>query len=67
VNGRIDAASSGQAQMGHLGGSSYTSTVRSQYGQSPMRIAGGSVRSFVMIGRRGGSGPLPHRLGDPHP
>ena len=41
-------SSSGQAHSGQRGGCSYTSTFRSQYGQSPSRIAGGSTVSFVM-------------------
>jgi hypothetical protein len=49
MNGRIVVTSSGHAQIGQRGGSSYTSTVRSQYGHAPMRIAGGSVVSFAMV------------------
>ena len=45
-NGRIPCSSRGQSHSGHRGGSSYTSTVRSQYGQSPSRIAGGCPVPF---------------------
>ena len=53
------ASSKGQAQMGHRGGSSYTSTARSQYGQSPIRMAGRSAASFVIVwGRWGERSPV---------
>jgi hypothetical protein len=54
-------SSRGQSQSGQRGGSSYTSTVRSQYGQFPSRIAGGCSVSFGIGIALGGSGPLLHR------
>ncbi len=57
----MPCSSSGQSQSGQRGGSSYTSTVRSQYGQSPSRIAGGCSVSFGIGIALGGSGPLLHR------
>jgi hypothetical protein len=57
----MPCSSRGQSQSGQRGGSSYTSTVRSQYGQSPSRIAGGCSISFGIGIALGGSGPLLHR------
>ena len=57
----MPCSSRGQSQSGQRGGSSYTSTVRSQYGQSPSRIAGGCSVSFGIGIALGGSGPLLHR------
>jgi hypothetical protein len=57
----MPCSSRGQSQSGQRGGSSYTSTVRSQYGQSPSRIAGGCSVSFGIGIALGGSGPLQHR------
>ena len=57
----MPCSSRGQSQSGQRGGSSYTSTVRSQYGQSPSRIAGGCPVSFGIGIALGGSGPLLHR------
>jgi hypothetical protein len=57
----MPCSSRGQSQSGQRGGSSYTSTVRSQYGQSPSRIAGGCPVSFGIGVALGGSGPLLHR------
>jgi hypothetical protein len=55
----MEASSKGQAQIGHRGGSSYTSTARSQYGHSPIRMAGRSAASFVIRwGRWGERSPL---------
>ena len=61
----MPCSSRGQSQSGQRGGSSYTSTVRSQYGQSPSRIAGGCPVSFgIGIGiALGGSGLLPASAG----
>lgn len=57
----MPCSSRGQSQSGQRGGSSYTSTVRSQYGQSPSRMAGGCPVSFGIGIALGGSGPLLHR------
>jgi hypothetical protein len=57
----MPCSSRGQSQSGQRGGSSYTSTVRSQYGQSPSRIAGGCSISFGIGIALGGSGPFLHR------
>lgn len=59
----MPCSSRGQSQRGHRGGSSYTSTVRSQYGQSPSRIAGGCSVSFGIGIALGGSGLLPASAG----
>jgi hypothetical protein len=62
----MPCSSRGQSQSGQRGGSSYTSTVRSQYGQSPSRIAGGCSVSFGIGIALGGSGPLLHRQYPPY-
>src|SRR5688572_9070215 len=59
----MPCSSRGQSQSGQRGGSSYTSTVRSQYGQSPSRIAGGCSVSFGIGIALGGSGLLPASAG----
>ena len=59
----MPCSSRGQSQSGQRGGSSYTSTVRSQYGQSPSRIAGGCPVSFGIGIALGGSGLLPASAG----
>ena len=50
----MPCSSKGQSQRGQRGGSSYTSTVRSQYGQSASRIAGCSVAFGIGL-RSGGA------------
>jgi hypothetical protein len=58
----MPCSSKGQSQRGQRGGSSYTSTVRSQYGQSASRIAGCSVSFGIGIHSGGAVHPCIGRI-----